>query len=172
MADGGWLAVAGAAVGGLLTGAMAFVQNRSQQRFELRRAADERRWSETTTAQDRGHAERVRRRQELLDVYTRYQLAADRFENAVRDLAASGPASRSDLEAAQGEYDRATELMRLLAPEATAGLALQQRTAFTALAAAALRGDYDDAEARRTIADVSAPLLGSMRLDLDGPAGH
>jgi hypothetical protein len=139
VADGGWLAVAGVAVGGLLTGSVALFQNRSQQRFERQRALDERGWAEATTARERSHAERIRRRQELLDVYTRYQVAADRFENAVRALAASSePSAREGFELAQDEYDRATERIRLLAPAATAELAMNQRDAFNGLAAAAI----------------------------------
>lgn len=167
MAGDGWVAVAGVAVGGLLTGLVAWLQSSSHQRFELQRASDERRWVTDRARGEWEQAEQVRRRQELLEVYTGYQLAADRYENAVRDVAAlPRPAGGAAFEAAQGEYDRATELIRLLAPSATAALVLEQRRLFTDLAAAALRGRYQETAARPAIVAASAPLLAAMRLDL------
>lgn len=168
MADGGWLAVVGVVVGGLLTGSVALLQNRSRQRFEMQKALDDRRWSEGTTHSERGHAEQLKRRQELLDVYTRYQLAADRFESAVRAIASSDePSTLQQFEAAQDEYDHATELIRLLAPSGTVELALGQRRVFNRLAAGAIQHTYDDDEARNVIAKVTEPLLTRMRRDLN-----
>jgi hypothetical protein len=39
------------------------------------------------TAKEREHIEMTKRREELVQIYTRYQLAADRLENAIRELA-------------------------------------------------------------------------------------
>lgn len=82
-------------------------------------------------------------------------------------MAESGePTARAAFESAQDEYDHATELVKLLAPSATAALVLQQRQVFNGLAKAALHGTYQDDEARTRIADTVDPLLSTMRQDL------
>lgn len=166
MADGGWAAVVGVALGGLLTAAAALLQNLSHQRFELQRSAQEHRRAIEAAREGREHDEQVRRRQELVEVYTQYQLAADRFENAVRALGSADAAGPAGLEPAQQEYDRACELVRLIGSPPTLDAALAQRGVLNDLAAAALGGRYDDALARARIADVAAPVLESMRRDL------
>jgi len=87
LADSGWVAVAGVLVGGSLTGTIALYQARSQQRFDTLKIHEDRRWSEQVTAKEREHIEITKRREELVQIYTRYQLAADRLENAIRELA-------------------------------------------------------------------------------------
>jgi hypothetical protein len=100
LADSGWIAVAGVVVGGSLTGAIALFQARSQQRFDTFKIQQDRKWNEQVTAKEREHIEMTKRREELVQIYTRYQLPADRLENAIRELA---EARRS------GTFDEAAE---------------------------------------------------------------
>jgi len=87
VADSGWLVVAGAVVGGALTGTIALFQARSQHRLDVFKLQEERKWNERVVAKERDHAEMTKRSEKLLQIYTRYQLAADRLENAIRELA-------------------------------------------------------------------------------------
>jgi hypothetical protein len=177
LADSGWIAVAGAAVGGTLTGALALFQARSQRRFDRSKAAEDRRWNEHVAATERDHAEMTRRRDELVQIYTRYQLAADRLENAIRELA---EARRSDaptllnirteaFEEAQAEYDKVCELVKLVAPPETMKSALQQRKLFNRFAVDALNDSYDHEGSYSAIVEAAEPVLMAMRADLRSP---
>jgi hypothetical protein len=163
LADSGWIVVAGAVVGGSLTGTVAFLQARWQHKFDAAKSQEDRRWTEQVTARERDHAEMTRRRDELLEIYTRYQLAADRLENAVRELADVRPSAYPDAataqagepvpggsdpqvnhlreerlaelyeikrdayETAQNEYDKACQIVNLIAPLQTVEVILRQR---------------------------------------------
>src|SRR5262245_58063292 len=111
----------------------------------------------------------VKRHEELRQVSARYQLAADRLENAVRDLAearrsvtadevtertgATFPAATSirdardalmkSYQAAQNEYDEVCQLVSLVAPLKTNDAAIQPRQLFNRLTVEALNGAYD-----------------------------
>lgn len=76
MADSGWIAVVGVVVGGSLAGTIGLLQTRFQNRFDALKAKE-----------DREHKEISDQRAALMQIYIRYQLAADRLENAIRDLA-------------------------------------------------------------------------------------
>ena len=75
MADSGWIAVVGVLVGGGLAGTVGLLQARLQYRFDTVKAKEDREYKETTE-----------QRAALMQVYTWYQLAADRLENAIREL--------------------------------------------------------------------------------------
>jgi len=150
MVDSGWLVVAGAAVGAVSTGAVALVQAR---------------WQERGTSEQRRREDAVRRRGELTQLYTRYQLAADCLENTIREL--RGPdVSRDAFETAQNEYDEACQVVGLLAPSATVDAVLAQRRVFNELAQQALSGQYDHDRSRAPIGYAARPVLEAMRRDL------
>jgi len=59
------------------------------------------RYNAKSAKEDREYKEITERRADLLRIYTRYQLAADRLENAIRDLAEVRHAiSEGDIKAA------------------------------------------------------------------------
>ena len=97
-----------------------------------------------------------------MQIYLQYQLAADRLENAIRDLAGAraqhGPASKA-FEAAQAEYDKVCELAKLVAPVTTVQAAMRQRRLFNRLAVEALDGTYDHDVNYPAIAEMAAPVL-------------
>jgi len=150
--DAAWIAVVGAIVGGGLTGVVTLLQARMQRTFDLSKSAAE-----------RHHVDRAKRREELVEVYTRYQLAADRLENAIRELTGCGA---SHFEAAQAEYDVACQLLNLLAPRATADAAMRQRRLFNRLALQGLEGTYNHQASIGLITEAATPVLDAMRSDL------
>jgi hypothetical protein len=150
MVDNGWFAVAGAAVGAISTGAVTLTQAR---------------WQGRETSEQRRRDDALRRRRELTQLYTRYQLAADRLENTIREL--RGPDVGLDaFEAAQNEYDEACQVVGLLAPSATVDAVLYQRRLFNELAEQALAGQYDHDRSRGRIGDAARPVIDAMRRDL------
>jgi hypothetical protein len=204
LVDNGWIVVAGAIVGGGLTGTLALLQVRSQHRFDTFKANADHDWSEELAAKERDHAIRTRRRDELLQIYTRYQLAADRLENAIRQLAEVGVPAASDevggstlkvpadkdqepesvrkehsrrlrniklegYEAAQDEYDRVCELIKLVAPTNTMETAIRQRQLFNSFVVEALDGRYNHKANYEAIIEAADPVLRAMRLDLGSP---
>jgi hypothetical protein len=181
LADSGWIAVAGAAVGGSLTGAIALFQTRSQRRFDTLKIREDRKWSEQVTAKEQDHVEMTRRRDELVQIYTRYQLAADRLENAVRELAEARRSGTFDeaadlhdtkmeaFEAAQTEYDKVCELVKLVAPSETMKVTHQQRQLFNRFVIDALSDTYDHEANYNAIVEAADPVLSAMRSDLRSP---
>ena len=150
MVDNGWLVVAGAAVGAISTGAVTLVQAS---------------WQDRGNSEQRQREDARRRRAELTQIYTRYQLAADRLENRIREL--RGPDVGGDaFESAQNEYDEACQLVGLLAPSATVDVVLHQRRLFNEFARQALDGQYDHDRNRGRIGDAARPVLNAMRRDL------
>jgi hypothetical protein len=148
--DSGWFAVLGAVVGAGTTGTVTLLQAR---------------WQRRDTAEQVHRDDVQRRRGELTQLFTRYQLAADRVENAIRAL--RGPDGGSqDFEAAQNEYDEACQVVGLLAPPHTADVVLRQRRLFNELAEQAMTGRYDHDRSRHRIADAAQPVLDAMRTDL------
>ena len=172
LADSGWIAVAGVVVGGSLTGAIALLQARSQHRFDTVKSQEDRKWAEHVDTKERDHVEMTRRRDELVQTYTRYQLAADRLENAVRELAearrsgAPGDTKTETVEVAQNEYDKVCELIKLLAPLQTMAAALEQRKLFNRFVLAALDDTYDHEANYEAIVEAAQPVLAAMRSDL------
>ena len=186
MADSGLIAIAGAVVGGGLTGVIALLQARGQHRFDTFKTQEERKWNERVTAKERENIELTKRRDELVQIYTRYQLAADRLENAVRELAEAGCTSAVDeapkehlhdahvnhmeaFEAAQDEYDEVCELIKLVAPSKTVKAALQQRQLFNHFVIEALNDSYDHQANYNAIVEAATPVLSAMRSDLRSP---
>jgi len=122
-----------------------------------------------------------------MQIYTRYQLAADRLENRIRELAeARHPAileaGTTDtrrmgeeekylegFEAAQREYDEVCELLKLVAPLKTVDIALQQRPLFNRFAREALDGSYNHDASYELIAHAARSVLTAMRVDLQSP---
>lgn len=180
LADSGWIAVAGAVVGGSLAGIIALLQVRWQHKFDTTKSREERQWTERATTKERDHVEMVRRRDELLEIYTRYQLAADRVENAVRELTDARRAAHSDdahideayelkrdsYETAQNEYDKVCEVVKLIAPLRTIETILRQRQLFNRFALQAFDGSYDHTASFPAIVEVADPVLRAMRSDL------
>ncbi len=205
MADSGWIAVAGVLIGGGLTGTIALLQARSQHRFDTFKIQEDRIWNEHVAAKERDHLEMTKRHDELVQIYTRYQLAADRLENAVRALAEARGAgilpetaestggvvadderlAAEDLrlehirerregqteayEAAQGEYDKVCEIIKLAAPYKTVTAALQQRRLFNRFVLEGFNDTYDHDANYAAIVDAAEPVLLAMRLDLRSP---
>ena len=175
MANSGWIALAGAVAGGTVAGSIALLQARYQHRHELQKAERDHRWQDERLTSERTHADAQRARDRLMDVYTRYQLAADRLEDAARglgDAVRSAPATAGHEAAldrhatAQSVYDEAFEVLNLVAPAATVALALAQRRLLNRLVREALAGTYDDEANRPAIAAAAEPLLRAMRIDL------
>lgn len=176
LADSGWIAVVGVVVGGSLAGTIGLLQTRFQNRFDALKAKE-----------DREHKEISDQRAALMQIYIRYQLAADRLENAIRDLApALAPATAEDgvgaaknirsaddflegFEAAQREYDEVCEILKLAAPSRTVEVALRQRQLFNRFAREALDGSYDHSTKLGSIDQVAQPVLAAMRQDLSSP---
>jgi hypothetical protein len=172
LADSGWITVVGVAAGGGPAGAVALFQTGLQRR---------------SASEDREHRQITERRAALLEVYTRYQLAADRLENAIRDLAGARRLAKSErgmgarrnlqsgdsfleaFEAAQREYDEVCEVLKLVAPSKTKDVALQQRRLFNGFAPQGLDGSYDHEASRGLIAEAAQPVLEAMRHDLEAP---
>src|SRR6266550_2922780 len=100
MVDNGWLVVAGAAVGAISTGAVTLVQAS---------------WQDRGNSEQQQREDARRRRAELTQIFTRYQLAADRLENRIRELRRPDVGGDA-FESAQNEYDEACQLVGLLAP--------------------------------------------------------
>jgi hypothetical protein len=186
MSDSGWLAVAGAIAGGSVAGTIALLQARYQHRFDLQKGTDDRHWQEERLAGERAHADARQRRDRLMEAYTRYQLAADRLEDAARELGDAvsqqpeepveaghasppGEGERAALArhaAAQAEYDEACEALKLLAPAATVDVALAQRRLLNRLVREALAGVYDHEARLPEIVAAAEPVLRAMRTDL------
>jgi hypothetical protein len=180
LVDSGWIAVAGAVVGGSLTGVIALLQVRWQHKFDTARRREDRQWSESSATAERQHAEMVLRRTELLELYTRYQLTVDRVENAVRELSDVRRAVQSDgnhlgddyelkrdaYETAQNEYDKACEMVKLVAPLRTIQVIIQQRQMFNRFTLQAFDGSYDHAASFPAIAEAADLVLKAMRSDL------
>ncbi|HEX9356278.1 MAG TPA: hypothetical protein VF933_20975 [Streptosporangiaceae bacterium] len=176
MADSGWIAVVGVIVGGSLAGTIGLLQARSQNRFDTMKAKE-----------DRGYKEITEQRAALMQVFTRYQLAADRLENAIRELAPtrlpatpergmgasknmpSGNDSLEAYEAAQQEYDEVCQILQLAAPLRTVEVALQQRQMFNQFAREALDGSYNHDASFKLIVQRAQPVLTAMRQDLSSP---
>ena len=181
------------------------LQARWQHKFEAAKSQEDRRWTEKVTASERDRVEMTRRRDELLEIYIRYQLAADRIENAVRELAdvsrpvrpdaataqAGEPAAggsdpqvnhlrkerlaelyeikRDAYEIAQNEYDKACEIVKLIAPLQTVEVILRQRQLFNRFVREAFDGRYDHPMSYPAIVEAADPVLGAMRSDLHPP---
>ncbi len=171
MVDSGWIAVVGVAVGGSLTAAVTLLQAR---------------YNAKSAKEDREYKEITERRADLLKIYTRYQLAADRLENAIRDLAEVRHAiSEGDIkaanrvgsadsfleafEAAQREYDEVCEILKLVAPRKITEVALEQRKLWNRFAREALDDSYDHNVNYESIVEASQPVLSAMREDLESP---
>jgi hypothetical protein len=187
LADSGWIVVVGTVVGGGLTGAIALLQARSQQRFETKKVKEDRGWAEHVSGEERQHKETAERHAALMQIYTRYQLAVDRLENAIRELAKSRHPEISDdrvsaknstksgedfleaFEAAQREYDEVCEILKLTAPLKTVEVALQQRQLYNRFAREALDGYYNHDASYELIVQAAQPVLAAMRLDLRSP---
>ncbi len=159
LVDSGWIAVVGVAVGGSLTAAVTLLQ----ARYNVKSAKEDREYKEITE-----------RRADLLKIYTRYQLAADRLENAIRDLAEVRHAiSEGDIkaanrvgsadsfleafEAAQREYDEVCEILKLVAPRKITEVALEQRKLWNRFAREALDDSYDHNANYELIAEAGGP---------------
>ncbi|MGW1914531.1 hypothetical protein ACWCQS_28320 [Streptomyces sp. NPDC002076] len=159
---------------------IALVQVRWQHKFDTTKSREDRQWTERATAKERDHIEMARRRDELLEIYTSYQLAADRVENAVRELADARRAAHSNgprfdeayeikqdsYETAQNEYDKVCEVVKLIAPLHTIEAILHQRQLFNRFALQAFDGSYDHTASFPAITEVAEPVLKAMRLDL------
>jgi hypothetical protein len=171
LVDSGWIAVVGVAVGGSLTAAVTLLQAR---------------YNAKSAKEDREYKEITERRADLLKIYTRYQLAADRLENAIRDLAEVRHAiSEGDIkaanrvgsadsfleafEAAQREYDEVCEILKLVAPRKITEVALEQRKLWNRFAREALDDSYDHNVNYESIVEASQPVLSAMREDLESP---
>jgi hypothetical protein len=155
-------------VGGVLASGSALLQPFVQRRSD---------------AANRERQEVTDRRTELKAIYTRYQLAADRLEEAIRVLSEArqlelaerdiGPRENTSadetFEPAQREYDEACELLRLLAPAKTRDIALRQRSLYNGLANEAREGKYNFNASRQSVKEVAEPVLAAMRLDLGTP---
>jgi hypothetical protein len=150
MVDSGWFAVLGAVVGAGTTGGVTLLQAR---------------WQRHDTVEQLRRDDAQRRRAELTQLFTRYQLAADRLENSIRELRGRD-VGMQDFEAAQNEYDEACQVVGLLAPPRTADEVLRQRRLFNELAEQAMASQYDHDRSRHRIADAAQPVLDAMRTDL------
>jgi hypothetical protein len=187
LADSGWIVVVAAAVGGSLTGAIALIQAQRQQKRDAEKADRDHKWAEEQSDKEHERQDLAERRASVLQVYTRYQLAADRLENAIRELANSRRAAASArdtsttkkthsgdsfleaFEAAQREYDEVCEILKLVAPSKTTEVILQQRRMFNRFAPEALAGSYDHDAKIEAIGEAGRPVLAAMRLDLESP---
>ena len=123
------------------------------------------------------------RHAELKQIYTRYKLAVDRLESAIREFSEarrlaisehgiSAPRdteSEQTFEPAQREYDEACEILKLLAPVKTREVALQQRELYNGFVREALDGKYDFDASYESIVEAAQPVLAAMRLDLGTP---
>ena len=176
LADSGWIAVAGVVVGGGLAGTIGLLQARAQNRFDIVKAREDRDYKEVTD-----------QRAALMQVYIRYQLAADRLENAIRELAPtrlpatslggmgtsksmqSGNGFLEAFEAAQQEYDEVCQILQLAAPSRTVKVALEQRQLFNQFAREALDGSYDHDASMKLMGRRAQPVLTAMRQDLRSP---
>jgi hypothetical protein len=176
LADSGWIAVVGVVVGGSLAGTIGLLQARSQNQFET-----------VKEKKDREYKEITEQRAALMQIYTRYQLAADRLENAIRELAPtrlpatpergmsasknmpSGNDFLEAYEAAQQEYDEVCQVLQLAAPLRTVEVALQQRQMFNQFVREALDGSYNHDASFKLIVQRAQPVLTAMRQDLSSP---
>lgn len=169
MADSGWIAVVGVAVGGGLAAGSALLQTYLQRRSD--------------TA-NRKRQEVTERRAELKQIYTRYQLAIDGLENAIRELSKARHLAISEhgiddalrdtqpeevYEPSQREYDVACEILKLLAPVETIKVADKQRKLFNGFVLEALVGKFNFNASSKTIGEAGQPVLAAMRLDLGTP---
>ena len=171
MVDSAWIAVVGVAVGGVLASGSALIQPFVQRRFDTANR-------ERQEVKDR-HAD-------LRVIYTRYQLAIDALEEAIRVFSIARQLELSEkpdinplditpaaetFEPSQREYDVACEILKLLAPKKTIDLALAQRSLFNRFVLQALQGENPFAGVTRSmakaaIAKAAEPVLAAMRTDL------
>lgn len=163
--DSAWIAVVGVAVGGVLASGSALLQPYVQRRFD---------------AANRERQEVTDRHADLRVIYTRYSLAVDGLEEAIRVFSKArqlelserdidpldiAPAAET-FEPAQREYDEACQILNLVAPVRTIDLARKQRSLYNGLVREALEGKYDFGASNESIKEASEPLLAAMRLDL------